>query len=449
MLFRVQQTPGCNFMKAPLSLLIAVLFVTHETPAQDSSETMSYHFQFTAIQQSHPSFSAKYTGRNSLLPTGESLLSITSTLFLGSRVWKGGEIYCNPELTGGSGFSSTTGIAGFPNGEIYRVDNPSPKVFIARLFIRQQFPLGDEMENVDPDQNQIAGPLPKARLTVTAGKFSLTDVFDDNTYSHDARTQFLNWALWSGAAWDYAADTRGYDWGILTEVRLPSWSLNFAAVMVPTDANGPYFDHDISRAYSLNLEVVKPYSISGLDGRVHVIAFLNHAAMGNYRDAIDRALLTGSAPDVDQTNSYCSKYGFVISAEQSLGRTAGLFSRFSWNDGKTETWAFTEIDRSFHAGVTTRGDAWGRGADNTGIAYVLNALSPDHREYLDRGGYGFIIGDGALNYALEQITEAYYSARLFPSFWLTLDDQVVLNPAYNRDRGPVVNVISLRGHVEL
>jgi high affinity Mn2+ porin len=428
---------------------MAVLIVTREAYAQDSSETLSYHFQFTGIQQSHPSFSAKYTGRNSLLPTGENLLSITSTLYLGSRLWKGGEIYLNPELAGGSGFSSTTGIAGYPNGEIYRVDNPAPKVFIARLFLRQHFGLGDEMESIDPDQNRIAGPLPKSRLTVTVGKFSLTDVFDDNKYSHDARTQFLNWALWSGAAWDYAADTRGYDWGVLTEVHLPSWIVNFAAVMVPTAANGPYFDHDITRAYSLNLEVVKPFSISGLDGRLHMIVFLNHAAMGTYRNAIDQAHLTGSAPEIDRTGSYCSKYGFVISAEQALGSPAGLFSRFSWNDGETETWAFTEIDRSFHAGVTTRGDAWGRRDDNAGMAYVVNALSPDHREYLARGGYGFLIGDGALSYALEQITEAYYCARLFPSFSLTLDDQIVFNPAYNRDRGPVVNVLSLRGHVEL
>jgi high affinity Mn2+ porin len=436
-------------MKRPFFMVCAIFIVAREAYAQDSIETLSCHFQFTGIQEMHPSFNAKYTGRNSLLPTAENLLSITSTLYLGSRLWKGGEIYGDPELAGGSGFSSTTGIAGFPNGEIYRVDNPAPKIFLARLFLRQHFALGDEMENIDPDQNQIAGPLPKARLTVTVGKFSLTDVFDDNRYSHDARTQFLNWALWSGAAWDYAADTRGYDWGILMEFRLPSWLVNFAAVMVPSYANGPYFDHDIAKAHSLNLEVVKPYCVSGLDGRLHLIVFLNHAAMGNYRSAIDLGRLTSSAPEIDRTNSYCSKYGFVISAEQALGSTSGLFSRFSWNDGETETWAFTEIDRSFHAGVTVRGDAWGRRDDNAGIAYVVNALSPDHREYLARGGFGFLIGDGALHYALEQIAEGYYSARLFPFFSLTLDDQVVINPAYNSDRGPVVNILSLRGHVSL
>jgi high affinity Mn2+ porin len=286
-------------------------------------------------------------------------------------------------------------------------------------------------------------------LTLTLGKFSLTDVFDSNTYSHDARTQFLNWALWSGAAWDYAADTRGYTWGILAELHLRPCLINFAAVMVPTYANGPYFDHSIGKAFSLNLEVVAPYTLGGLEGRLHMIVFENHAAMGTYATAIDLSRLTGTAPDIDGTGSYCSKYGFVVSAELALGAASGVFSRLSWNDGRTETWAFTEIDRSLHAGWTARGDAWGRRDDNAGIAYVVNALSPDHREYIARGGHGFLIGDGALNYAFEQIAEVYYSVRLFSSFSLTVDDQVVINPAYNRDRGPLVNVFSLRGHMEL
>lgn len=435
------QTP-CGLLFVHFVLFTPVVF------AQDSIETLSHHFQLTAIQQAHPSFNAKYTGRNSLLPTAENLMSVTSTLFLGSRLWQGSELYCDPEMICGNGFSSTTGIAGFPNGEMYRVDNPAPRVFIARLFLRQHFALGEETETVDPDQNQIAGRLPKNRVTVTVGRFSLTDVFDDNKYSHDARTQFLNWALWSGAAWDYAADTRGYDWGVLTELHIPAWTVNFAAVMVPSYANGPYFDHNIGRAFSLNGEVVKPYAVGALGGKLHLIGFLNHADMGNYRAAIDQGLLAGEPPDIDRTNSYSSKYGFIVSVEQDLGSVSGLFARLSWNDGHTETWAFTEIDRSFHAGVATRGDAWGRKEDNAGIAWVINMLSNDHREYLAAGGYGFLIGDGALNYAPEQITEAYYSATLFPSFTFTIDDQLVINPGYNRDRGPVVNVFSLRGHAE-
>ena len=285
--------------------------------------------------------------------------------------------------------------------------------------------------------------------SVTAGKFSLTDIFDDNAYSHDARTQFMNWALWSGAAWDYAADTRGYDWGVAVELHRSAIDLRCAAVMVPTYANGPFFDHDIGRAYSLNVEAAPRYAIGGLEGRVHLIGFLNHASMGNYRDALALGAAAGTTPDVDATHRYSSKPGFVLSVEQALGGSAGLFSRFSWSDGRTETWAFTEIDRSFQVGLALGGAAWHRGEDNAGIAWVINGLSGDHRDYIAAGGYGFIIGDGALHYAPEQVIECYYAASLVPWFTLTADDQLVINPAYNRDRGPLVHVYGVRAHVEL
>ncbi|HMK39296.1 MAG TPA: carbohydrate porin, partial [Bacteroidota bacterium] len=375
-----------TIMRSFLRLLTPLLAIPAHAFCADSTETLSYHFQFTAIQQAHPSFNAKYTGENSLLPGKENVLSVTSTLFLGHRLWKGGEVYFNPELSAGGGFSSTTGIAGFPNGEVYRVDNPAPKVFIARLFLRQEIPLGDETEVVPPDQNQLAGPRAVSRVTLTAGRFSLTDVFDDNRYSHDARTQFLNWSLWSGAAWDYAADTRGYDWGLLAEFHRKEYIVNIAAVMVPTYANGPYFDHNIGRAFSLNFEFVPAYVIGGEEGRLHIIGFMNRAAMGSYREALDRGAAAGTSPDIEGTRSYRTKYGFVISVEQALGETVGVFGRVSWNDGKTETWMFTEIDRAFHLGLALRGEILGRRDDNAGIAYAVNAISQDHRDYLAAGG---------------------------------------------------------------
>jgi high affinity Mn2+ porin len=430
------------------SLLMLASLVSTMVLAQDSTEQSGYHFQFTGIQQTHPSFEAKYSGSNSLLPTSENLFSVTATLFLGHRLWEGAEVHFDPEMQGGSGFSSTRGVAGFPNGEVYRVDNPSPKVSIARVFLRQIVPLGKEKEWVGAGQNQLAGYTPTSRLTLTFGRFSLADVFDDNSYSHDPRTQYLNWSLWAGGAWDYAADTRGYCWGILTQLFQPSYCVNFAVVMVPTEANGPFFDHQITKAYSLNLELVKPYSLLEREGKLHVVTFLNHAHMGNYRAAISRATELGGPPDIDQTNTYASKYGFLFSVEQPLSQTVGLFARYSWNDGHTETWAFTEIDRSFHAGLSLNGSIWGRSDDNVGLAAVINALSQDHRDYLAAGGYGFIIGDGALKYGWEHIVEAYYSLKMTSSLWLSLDDQIIVNPGYNKDRGPAVNALALRGHIE-
>jgi high affinity Mn2+ porin len=417
---------------------------------RDSSESWSSHFQYTGIEQIHGPFSAKYSGVNSLRNVREDRFSVTSTLFLGRRLWPGGEAYLDPEMSGGSGFSSTTGIAGFPNGEIYRVDDVSPKVFIARAFLRQNFSLGgNEVERIESNQNQLACMLPKSRLTLTVGKFSLTDIFDDNTYSHDPRTQFMNWSIWASGAWDYSADTRGYDWGIVAELHQPTYVLNVGVVLVPSYANGPVFDTEIGNAYSLNLEFVKPYRVFEQKGTLHVIGFLNRAHMGNYREAIDAAVTAGTTPDIVTTRSYCVKYGFSVGIEQPLTSTTGLFSRFSWNDGATETWAYTEIDRSLQLGINVRGDAWNRNEDNLGLAFVANGLSNDHRDFLAAGGNGFLIGDGRLNYGLEQIAEVFYCLKLTSTFWLTLDDQVIINPAYNKDRGPFVNAFGARGHVEL
>jgi high affinity Mn2+ porin len=430
-----------HFLMTAIMLPLAVL-------AQDTVQQSSYHFQFTGIQQAHPAFKAGYSGNNSLSTAREDLFSVTATLFLGQRLWDGAEIYFNPEMQGGRGFSSTRGVAGFPNGEVYRVDNPSPNVSLARLFLRQHIPLGKEKEWVGADQDQLAGYLPASRLTLTIGRFSLTDVFDDNSYSHDPRTQFMNWSLWAGGAWDYAADTRGYDWGIIAQLFQPSYVVNFAAVLEPTEANGSTFDRSLNKAYSLNLELVKPYELIDLEGKLHVIVFLNRANMGNYRRALDEASTSGGSPDVDQTHTYSSKYGVVVSIEQPLSKSVGLFARYSWNDGRTETWAFTEIERSFHTGLNINGGIWGRGDDNVGIAAVVNALSQDHRDYLAAGGYGFLIGDGALRYGPEQIVEGYYSLKMTSTLWLSLDDQIIVNPAYNRDRGPSVNAYALRAHVE-
>ncbi|HLX12214.1 MAG TPA: carbohydrate porin [Bacteroidota bacterium] len=418
--------------------------------APDSSEVWSYHFQFTGIQQFHGDFTAPYSGLNSLKSSAENPLSVTSTLYFGRRLWTGGEAYADPELSGGSGFSSTRGVAGFPNGEVYRVDDPSPKVIMARMFLRQTISLDTNgSEPIEADQNQLAGTVSPSRLTITLGKFSLTDIFDDNAYSHDARTQFMNWALWSPAAWDYAADTHGYDWGAAFELHRPDWILNFAAVLEPTTANGPDFDHNIHDAYSLNAEIVKPYAILPLRGKIHVIAFYNRARMGNYLQSIEQAAAAGTTPDVTSTREYSAKYGFAATLEQPISKSAGVFSRFSWDDGKTETWAFTEVDRSFHAGVLADGEAWNRAEDHVGLAYDVNALSQDHSDYLAAGGYGFLIGDGKLNYGLEQIIEAFYNAKVSPSFWLTLDNQAIINPGYNKDRGPLVNAFAVRGHVEM
>jgi high affinity Mn2+ porin len=404
------------------------------------------HFQATVVPQGHPGFSAPYSGMNSLGDTPALDTSLTSTLFLGLRLLPGFELYFNPELQAGSGFNGTTGLADFPNGEIYRVSSPYPALNLSRLYVQWVIGLGGGTEGIEDDANQIAGSRAVSRLTLVAGKFSLNDYFDDNTYSHDPRSQFLNWALMDLGAWDYAADTRGYTEGIYAEFNQASWAVRFAEVLEPKEANGEAMDLDVLHAHSENLEIESRWSGATQPGKLRLLAFCNHADMGSYRATLDSP---SDGEDISDTQAVGRiKYGFGLNLEQSLSKNLGIFSRISWNDGQTETWAFTEIDRSGSVGFQWNGESWRRPLDHAGLAYIISGLSPEHEEYLAAGGYGFIIGDGALNYAPEQVLEAYYSLGIFKGLTASPDYQFFRNPAYNQDRGPV-HVFSLRVHYEI
>ena len=402
------------------------------TVADEVDEPWDLHFQTTVVSQWHPAFPEQYSGPNSLSAKAEFRSSLTSTLFTGARLWHGAEFYFNPELVAGNGFSHTLGVAGFPNGEIYRVSDPVPTLFVARLFLRQTFGLGGERERIEPDQNQLGGIYDQHRITLTLGKFSLTDLFDDNVYSHDPRTQFLNWSIMDNGAWDYAADTRGYTWGVALEYQQPRWAFRLATVMVPKQANKESLDFALSRAHGDNAEFEYRYAIQEHPGKITLSAYANHAHMGSYRETIDTGVM-----NITLTRQYRVKYGWGFNAEQELSRDVGVFLRLGWNDGRTETWAFTEIDRTASFGISLKGSRWKRPEDTVGIAAAINGLSGDHADYLAAGGVGFILGDGSLTYAPEQIVETYYLWKPLPRIGVTVDVQYINHPAYNVDRGPV------------
>lgn len=416
--------------------------------AQDTlkQQRFNLHFQQTIITQSKPAFGAKYSGANSLQPASETQSSLTTTFYGGARLWKGAQAYFNPEMSGGAGLSKTLGVAGFPNGETFRVGGDAPKIYIARAYLTQNFEWGNDKDTLTDDENQLAGTLSKRHLTITAGKFGMADYFDGNSFSHDPRTQFMNWSLMSNGAWDYPANTRGYVLGLYTEFAQPGWTLRFALTMVTTEANGAIWDTRIGKANSQTIEFEKRYTINGQKGTLRLLGFNNNGKMGNYNDALKQ---NPAAPNVDTLLTYGKhKYGFGINAEQYLNDDFGVFAKLSYNDGNTETWFFTEIDRSLSFGGVLKGTAWKRGNDEIGLAFVANGLSNPHRNYLAAGGYGFIIGDGKLNYSPEMLAEFYYKINAYQQkVWLSPGYQFIVNPAYNKDRGPV-SVFSVRMHVE-
>jgi high affinity Mn2+ porin len=374
----------------------------------------------------------------------ETQYSLTSTLFIGAKLWKGAEVYINPEIAGGGGLSGAKGIAGFTNGEAFRVGNPAPKIYLARGYFRQTIALGRETEEAKDAQNQIATQAPIKYLRITAGKFSLADFFDANAFSHDPRSQFLNWALMDYGAWDFASNVRGYTVGYVAEFGSPHLSLRFSTAAVPTEANGAKLNEDLLGNFSNTAEVETTFGRTNRETTLRVLGTYTKTQMGNYAKAIKR-------PDLDITETRKAgrtKYNFGISLEQKLSENGGIFFRYSYNDGKNETWSYTEIDQSLCLGYANSGTKWKRDDDTFGIAVVANALSNDHRDYLAAGGYGFMIGDGKLNYGYESIVEVYYKINIYrQNFFVTPDYQFIMNPGYNKDRGPAT-VFTIRLHAE-
>ena len=428
-------------MKYIFALFLVIIFI-ETTFSQDKN--WSIHFQQTVIPQHKPKINAPYSGENSLTDTSETQTSLTTTIFLGRRLWKGAMAFYNPELAGGSGLSQARGVAGFTNGECFRIGNPSPTIYTARLFLRQDFALKNTKTETEEDAaNSLGGERPANRFTIAIGKFSIADYFDNNSYAHDPRTQFMNWALMSTGAWDYPANTRGYTWNFVAEYVRENYAIRAASSLVPTTANGPDLNWQWNGNNSNTLELEKSTTFFGKEGKLRALAFYTTTYMGSYAEAIKQ-----TNPDVALTRKDGrTKYGFGLNYEQELTKESGLFFRASWNDGNNETWAFTEIDHSVSGGFV-KDNLFGRKNDRLNIGFAINGISDLHRQYLAKGGYGFIIGDGKLpNYGLETIFEINYNAKITDWLSVTPDYQLVINPAYNQDRGPV-QAFALRFHTE-
>jgi len=412
----------------------------------------SFHFQITGISQAHPAFSSPYSAQNSLQHEAENAVSITSTVFIGRKLWKGAAVYFNPEMSGGRGMSSTVGIAGFPNGETFRIGDPAPVIYIGRIFLRQYISLDkDHFEYIEDDANQVKEKVPTSRIVLSVGKFGMADFFDNNTVSHDPRTDFMNWALMNNGAYDYPANTKGYTVGFVAEYIKPTWAFRMATALVPTYANGPYLDFNYPKASSETAEFEKSYLINKHKGTVRLLGYFNVSKAPNYDEVVKEKMDgTDTSMDVIYGKEYGGKkYGFGINADQEITGSLNAFMRLGWNDGKTASWAFCEIDNTASLGARLYGKGWKRPTDNIGLAFLTNGISSSHRNFLNAGGYGFMIGDGKLpNYSRENIIEVFYQLKVFSYLWASADYQFVLHPAYNADRGPV-HVFAARVHIEL
>src|SRR5258705_13525343 len=418
------------------------------TPKNDITDPESnrweIHGQTTYLPQGYPAFRALYSGENSLTPARQAQATWSNSLFLNMRLWEGGEVYFNPELLQGFGLNDTVGLAGFPNGEAQKSNFPYPHYNTSRLYVGQTFAVGSEQEELASGPTQLAGKVDVSRLTLQAGKFAVIDIFDGNAYAKDSRRDFMNWSIWAPGAFDYSADKVGLTYGATAELNQKQWALPGGYFLMQSVSNSSSFDTRVFERGTYVVELETRYSLFSQPGKLRTIAWLNSAFSGSYRETLDNPPL---ALDIAQTRRGRITYAYVINLEQALSDEVGLFGRWSWNDGKTEIMAFTDIDASLALGLSLKGAKWGRPDDAIGIGGAINALSRDHRDFIAAGGLGILIGDGELNYRQERILETYYAYALNKQLTLTADYQLVTNPAYNADRGPV-HIFSGRLHGE-
>ena len=419
-------------------------FAPRTSLTDPESDRWEIHGQTTYLPQGYPRFRALYTGTNSLTPAPQAQATWSNSLYLNARLWEGGEVYYNPELLQGFGLNDTVGAGGFPSGEAQKSNFPYPHYNTSRLFLRQTFGFGGEQEELASGPGQLSGKVDVSRLTVQAGKFAVLDVFDGNSYAKDTRKDFMNWSMWAPGAFDYSADKVGLTYGATAELNQKQWALRSGYFLMQSVSNANNFDTKVFERGTYALELETRFSLFNQPGKLRTIAWLNSAFSGSYRETLNNPAFN---LDIAQTRTGRIKYGYVVSLEQALTDEVGVFGRWSWNDGKTEIMAFTDIDASLSLGASIKGTRWGRPDDVVGIGGAINALSRDHRDFIAAGGLGVLIGDGQLNYRRERILESYYAFALNKQLTLTGDYQLITNPAYNADRGPV-HVFSGRLHGE-
>lgn len=434
------------------SSFVLLTFVSVQCLAEPIEfEDTSAKYQTTLNWQRHPGFNngSPTNPINTLNAKADSMYTFSSTAHWGVRVWQDGELYFNPEVVSGVPFSNNlVGLGGFTNGEITRAAGTDLKLYRQRLFLRQTWNRGGGSEQIESDFNQMAGVVDKNRFVLTAGNFSTLDVFDDNQYAKDPRTQFMNWGNWTYAAFDYAADARGYGWGFAAEWYQDEWVLRFGRMTGPKEPNGLAVDYQIAKHFGDQFEIERSHTISNHPGKIRLLAWRNRANLASFTDAT--SYLSGSSDKqtilVARTGDK-TKYGLGVNVEQELTSNIGAFVRVMKTDGRTETYAFTEVDNSFSGGILIKGGTWSRADDTVGLSYMQNQLSGDRRKFLEAGGISFFIGDGSLSYKPETIFEGFYSFSIYKNTWLTADYQRISNPAYNASRGPV-NVYAFRFHSE-
>lgn len=411
-----------------------------------AGERFAVHGQATFVEQATNDFRAPYSGPNSLSPSSNRETADIS-LFLGARLWRGAEVWIEPELDQGFGLDNTLGVAGFVSGEAYKVGANHPYLRMPRWFVRQTVDTGAKWEPVEGGAGQLGGYQSLDRWVFTVGKFAVTDIFDTNQYAHDPRQDFLNWAAVDAGTFDYAADAWGYTVGAAAERYTGSWTFRAGAFDLSDVPNSEVLEHGLNE-FQIVAEIEKRYPLFGQTGRLLITGYDTRGRMGLLDEAVALADATGTPANPVAVRSYRSRMGASLDLEQPITSDLGVFARVGKAAGNVEAYEFTDIDRTVEIGASVKGSRWYRPDDTLGVVAIDNGISGEREQYFNSGGLGILCGDGRLPHpASERILETYYS--LSPLSWahISLDYQRVQNPCYNTDRGPV-SVAAVRVHAQ-
>ena len=440
-------------------------------------ESWNVYGQFTYISSWKRPFPTAYTNlggtQNSLLPDGERSFTGSFTLFFGLHLWRGGEAYLIPEVISERPLSGLHGIGGaIQNFELQKQGSTTPQLYRSRAYLRQTFNFGGDPVVKTSDPMQLGTTVTSRRLVLTAGNFSILDIFDKNSVSWDPRQTFLNMAFMTYASWDFPSDARGYSWGGTAELYWDDWSMRVGRITPPQNPNGLPIDFRLWKFYGDELEIQHDHKLFGRAGAVRLLGYRNRVDTGSFDDAIaafeadpnktsaacaavglynynNPAIGPGNpnAPDLCWVRKPNIKLGAGISLEQYVAQDIGVFLRAMYSDGRTEVDAYNPADRSFSLGAVAKGTLWQRPFDVTGAGFGMSWISASHAAYLAMGGEDGFVGDGGLRQAGEGIVEVFYSFNLLRAIWLTGDYQHLWNPGFNADRGPL-DIYGGRIHVE-
>ncbi len=431
----------------------------------------NFHAQTTIIPNFQPGFGALYSGPNSLGTAPDRQGTITSDLFFGVPLWHGAEFHADVLMWQGFGLSNSFGLEAFPNADAYKAGTQEPRFMFSHFFVRQTIGLGGEQEDVPDGQFTLPGKRDVSRLTITAGRLNMAELFDNNTYNHDPHTQFMSWAS-TTLTWDYPADTIGFTTGIALELNQPDWAVRYGWFQLPSVPNGftsddrifmwpvepgeKTSDGEFWKEWGMITELERRWRIEEHPGAIRLNAWADYGRLASYSAATPLLLANPPPPNTPAgaeitvpaaAFAYRLKYGFGVNWEQEIAKNVGLFGRLGWQDGHVAAAAFNDADWTVQLGVSVKGAAWHRPGDTFGFLGNLVGASSQQQAFLKAGGTGILNGDGNLSYDSEKSLETYYDIAVGKGFHLALDYQFFADPAFNRDRGPV-SVFAGRLHWE-